>query len=105
MPRTHRVDPKVWEETREWSRKIIQMEMLKRDLTYGALTKMLNDAGIEENERNLRNKIARGEFSAPFMLMCLSVMGAKGYENGALITKDFLIEQQERKKASSRKSK
>jgi hypothetical protein len=31
---------------------------------------------IEENERNLTNKISRGGFTAAFMLQCLEAIGA-----------------------------
>jgi hypothetical protein len=52
--------------------------ILKRhSLTYPELVQRLNDAGVEENERNLRNKVGRDEFSATFMLVCMKVMGAK----------------------------
>ncbi|HEY3778275.1 MAG TPA: DUF6471 domain-containing protein [Rhizomicrobium sp.] len=98
MPRTHKADPKVLEQSRDWARKLVQMEMLRKDLTYGDLARLLNEAGIEENERNLRNKIARGEFSASFMLMCMSVVGVKGWEHAGEIVRDHLIEQQGKRK-------
>jgi hypothetical protein len=42
---------------------------------FAELAKRLNAAGIEENERNLRNKIARGEMQASFFLICLRLLG------------------------------
>jgi hypothetical protein len=30
--------------------------------------------GVEDNEHNLRNKVARGSFSATFFLQCLAAM-------------------------------
>jgi hypothetical protein len=56
----------------------IQLELKKRDLSYRDLTRMLNEQfGIKENERNIRNKIARGTFSAAFFLMCMKVLDAR----------------------------
>lgn len=37
----------------------------------GALKKV----GVKEDEHNLRNKVARGKFTAAFFLQCLSVLG------------------------------
>jgi hypothetical protein len=34
----------------------------------------MNEVGLDENERNLRNKVGRGEFSASYMLVCMKVM-------------------------------
>jgi len=59
----------------------IQLEMKKRDLGYRELTEMLNEQfGTNENERNIRNKIARGTFSAAFFLMCMKALGAKSLD-------------------------
>lgn len=77
MPRIHAMEPEVAERTHEWAKRIMQMEMTRHSITYPELLKRLADAGLEENERNLRNKVSRGEFSAAFLLLCLKVMGAK----------------------------
>ena len=31
--------------------------------------------GIDDNERNLRNKVSRGKFTAGFLLQCLTAIG------------------------------
>lgn len=77
MPRSHVMDPEVAERSHGWARRIIQMEMTRHSISYGELLNRLKKAGLEENERNLRNKVSRGEFSASFLLLCLKVMGAK----------------------------
>ncbi len=59
----------------QWVKGTIKGELDKRGMTYGDLTRRLNDLGIEENERNLRNKIARGTFSAVFFCQCLEAIG------------------------------
>jgi hypothetical protein len=77
MPRTHAMDPEVAARSHDWAKRVIQMEMTRHSIAYPELLRRLADAGLEENERNLRNKVSRGEFSASFMLLCLKVMGAK----------------------------
>jgi hypothetical protein len=53
---------------------IIRVEMTKRGMTYADLVEALWKIGIREEERNLRNKIARSTFSASFLLQCLAAM-------------------------------
>lgn len=53
---------------------IIRVEMTKRGMTYADLVGALWKIGIREDERNLRNKIARSTFSASFLLQCLTAM-------------------------------
>ena len=60
-----------------WAGALVQMEMKSRELTYADLTKELNSLGIMDNERNVRNKVARGTFSAAFFLSCLQAMDCK----------------------------
>ena len=56
------------------ARVLLQIEMKRRHVSYRDLSNLLNKSGISENERNLRNKIARGKFSAGFLLICLQIM-------------------------------
>lgn len=51
--------------------RIIRVEMTKKGATYADLVVRLRRIGIIENERSLRNKVARGTFSATFLLQCL----------------------------------
>lgn len=46
-----------------------------RELTYAQLAEKLAAIGVEENERNLNNKISRGGFTAAFFLECLIAIG------------------------------
>lgn len=105
MPRTHKVKAEVLDSVREESRKIIQRMMLDKDLTYRDLARLLNEVGVEENERNLRNKVARGEFSAAYMLLCLKVMGEADIPTADRVK--YFVEQveQEKSEASHRKPK
>lgn len=65
----------------EFARITIQIQMKKRDAGYRELTELFNERFHEtENERNMRNKIARGTFSAAFFLMCMRALGANSLE-------------------------
>lgn len=60
-----------------YARTLIAVEMKKRGLTFRDLTEKLNATfNVEDNERNVRNKVARGTFSAAFMLECFIAMDA-----------------------------
>lgn len=61
-----------WEER---AKGILRAEMARRRLTYAHLAESLAAIGIEDNERNLRNKVSRGKFTAGFLLQCLVALG------------------------------
>ena len=61
-----------WEEE---ARRIVRAEMEKGLTSYGELVQRLASQGIVDNERNVRNKIASGRFSAAFLLQCLRALG------------------------------
>jgi hypothetical protein len=58
------------------ARGILRSEMARRSVTYAQLAEKLAAIGVDENERNLRNKVSRGKFTAGFMLQCLKAMGS-----------------------------
>ena len=49
--------------------------MAKHSLTYSQLVEKLAGIGVQEDERNLRNKVSRGKFTASFLLQCLAAVG------------------------------
>lgn len=53
---------------------VLRAEMVRRQIKSADLVRLLAAIGIEENGRNLGNKIARGTFSAAFLLHCLAAM-------------------------------
>ncbi len=66
-------------ERTDWEEKakgIIRGEMARRSVTYAQLAEKLGEIGIEENERNLRNKVSRGKFTAGFLLQTLVALGS-----------------------------
>ena len=55
---------------------ILKAELKRRGVTYAQLAEKLAGMGIEEAEPNIRNKLARGKFSAAFFVECLTAIGA-----------------------------
>lgn len=65
-------------ERTDWEEKakgLLRAEMARKGMTYADLAKGLAEIGIDDNERNLRNKVSRGKFTAGFLLQCLSALG------------------------------
>lgn len=53
---------------------LLRAEMARRSVSYVQLVERLEAIGVKEDERNLRNKVARGKFTAAFFLQCLSAL-------------------------------
>ena len=66
-----------WEEQ---AKTILRVEMAKKHMTYAHLVAGLAAIGIEDNERNLRNKVSRGKFTAGFLLQCLNAIGCSSLQ-------------------------
>ena len=45
--------------------------------TYAKLADRLVEMGVDEKEANIRNKLARGKFSAAFLIQCLDAIGVR----------------------------
>jgi hypothetical protein len=64
---------------REWHdlvKGILRAEMARRGVTYDQLVAKLAEIGVKGEPKNVRNKVARGGFSAVFLVQCLMAMGA-----------------------------
>ncbi len=64
----------------EWAedtKRLLRAEMARRGVTYEDLAEKLAAIGVEDTAVNLRNKVARGRFSATFLVQCLTAMGAR----------------------------
>jgi len=64
----------------EWAedvKRLLRAEMARRGITYEELAEKLAAIGVRDTPVNLRNKLARGRFSAVFLVQCLSAMGAR----------------------------
>ena len=67
-------------EKTDWEAKVqglLKSELKKRGVTYAQLVEKLAVVGVSETEPNIRNKLARGKFTAAFMISCLDVIGCQ----------------------------
>ncbi len=55
---------------------VLKAELKRRGIGYKELADRLAVIGVTENEPNIRNKLARGKFTAVFMVQVLSAIGA-----------------------------
>ena len=65
-------------ERTDWEAKIanlLKADLKRHGVTYGQLVEKLADIGVDEKEVNIRNKLARGKFSAVFLVQCLEAIG------------------------------
>jgi Domain of unknown function (DUF6471) len=63
-----------WE---EMAKGLLKAELKRRNMTYADLVGMLRRIGVQEEEHNLRNKVARGKFTTAFFLQCLVAIGVR----------------------------
>ena len=64
----------------EWSedvKRLLRAEMSRRGVTYEQLSERLTAIGISDSPVNLRNKVARGKFTATFLVQCLMALGVR----------------------------
>lgn len=61
------------------ARGIIRGEMGRHNITYAHLVEKLAAIGVQEDERNLRNKVSRGKFTAAFLLQCMEAIGVRAF--------------------------
>ena len=66
-------------ETKEWEdrvKAILKSELKRKGVTYAQLVEKLAAIGVVDSEPNVRNKLARGKFTAVFLIQCLEAVGA-----------------------------
>lgn len=69
----------------DWTAKVkglLKAELKRRDITYAQLVEKLAAVGVKETEVNIRNKIARGGFTAVFLIQCLVAIGCQDLRLG-----------------------
>jgi hypothetical protein len=69
----------------EWAdqvKRLLRAEMARRGVTYDQLAEKLATIGIDDSRVNIRNKVARGQFSAAFLIQCLAAMGTRSLRIG-----------------------
>jgi hypothetical protein len=67
----------------EDTKRLLRAEMARRGVTYEQLSEKLAELGIEDSAVNIRNKVARGKFSAVFLVQALTAMGCRSLRLGA----------------------
>jgi hypothetical protein len=58
--------------------RLLRVEMTRRGISYAELARRLASIGVQDTAVNLRNKVARGRFSAVFLVQCLRAIGPRG---------------------------
>lgn len=62
----------------EWEERVanlLKAELKRNGVTYAQLVERLAAIGVDEKEVNIRNKLARGKFTAVFLVQCLVAIG------------------------------
>ena len=67
-------DQPVWEAR---VKGLLKAELMRRNVTYKDLMASLRAMGVHETEPNIRNKLARGKFTAVFFIQCLEAVGCQ----------------------------
>jgi hypothetical protein len=68
---------KTEDEWVEEVKRLLRAEMARRGVTYQGLAERLAAIGVQDTPVNLRSKVARGRFSAVFLVQCLTAIGAR----------------------------
>ena len=64
----------------DWQERVkglLKGELKRRNVGYKELAEKLKKLGIKTNDRNIANQLARGGFSAVFLIQCLSAIGCE----------------------------
>jgi hypothetical protein len=64
----------------DWTAKaqgLLKSELKRHGLTYDDLVEKLAVIGVKETNANIRNKIARGGFTAVFLIQCMEAIGVR----------------------------
>ncbi len=64
----------------QWEAKVknvLKAELKRRGIGYKELAERLTAIGVSENEPNIRNKLARGRFTAVFLMQVMAAIGAE----------------------------
>lgn len=56
---------------------MLKAKSKRKDVPYARLVGKLADIGVMDSEPNIRNKLARGEFIAVFLIQCLKAIGTQ----------------------------
>lgn len=71
--------PEAADQGEQWEAKvknIVKAELKRKSVSYKELADRLALLGVSETEPNIRNKLARGRFTAVFMVQVMAAIGA-----------------------------
>jgi 3-mercaptopyruvate sulfurtransferase SseA len=69
----------------DWQERVkglLKAELKRRGVGYKELAEKLGKLGIQTNDRNIANQLARGGFSAVFLVQCLEAIGCETVQLG-----------------------
>jgi hypothetical protein len=72
--------PAKEQEYAERIRRFLKAELKRADVSYKELADRLTKHGLAETESGIASKLARGTFSATFLLACLAVLEMEGVQ-------------------------
>ncbi len=61
---------------------MLRREMAGRGVTYDQLAEKMAAIGVVDTAVNIRNKVARGKFTAVFLVQCLKAIGCDAIRFG-----------------------
>lgn len=70
----------------DWEAKVkgpLKGELKRRNVSYNQLVEKLVVIGVTETEPNIRNKLARGKFTAVFLFQCMEAIGASSLRHSS----------------------
>lgn len=73
-PRANAEIDAIWGEK---AKRLLRAQMTLKGVNAAGLAERLTAMGIQETEKNIANKIARGGFSGAFFLQCLTALGVQ----------------------------
>jgi hypothetical protein len=65
---------------KDWQAKVkrlLRAELSRAGVSYRELAERLRAIGVDENERNLANKVSRGGFTAAFFFQCMQAINCR----------------------------
>jgi hypothetical protein len=71
------VPPRVDKHWQDRVKRLLKAELRRAGVNYRELAERLNALGLDENERNVSNKISRGGFTAAFFFQCMEAIGTR----------------------------
>jgi hypothetical protein len=69
--------PRVDKDWQDRVKRLLKAELSRAGVNYRELAERLRAIGVDENERNISNKISRGGFTAAFFFQCMKAIGCR----------------------------